>query len=61
MIFTRAIPAATGYSSTLQCSSDPNGPWATLTNLTAAPDGLLDVEDPTEPTPPVRFYRVAYP
>jgi hypothetical protein len=38
-----------------------NGPWTTLTNLAAGAQGLFDVENPTEPVPPSRMYRVIYP
>jgi hypothetical protein len=50
-----------GYSYTVQYSANADGPWTTLTNLTAGATGLFDLEDPTEPAPPTRFYRTTYP
>jgi autotransporter-associated beta strand protein len=50
-----------GYSYTIQYSPNVDGPWTTLTNLTAGTNGLFDFEDPTEPAPPTRFYRTTYP
>jgi len=50
-----------GYSYTVQCSANADGPWTTLTNLTAGANGLFDFEDTTEPAPPTRFYRTTYP
>jgi hypothetical protein len=50
-----------GYSYTVQYSVNVDGPWTTLTNLTAGGNGLFDLEDPTEPAPPTRFYRTTYP
>ena len=49
------------YSYTVQYSPNVNGPWTALTNFTAGPEGLFDVEDTTDPVPPSRMYRVAYP
>jgi hypothetical protein len=49
------------YSYTVQYSVNADGPWTTLTNLTAGDNGLFDFEDPTEPAPPTRFYRTTYP
>ena len=46
---------------TIQYSANADGPWTTLTNLTAGTNGLFDFEDPTEPAPPTRFYRTTYP
>ncbi len=50
-----------GYTYTVQYSPNANGPWTTLTALTAGTNGLFDFEDPTEPAPPTRFYRTIYP
>jgi autotransporter-associated beta strand protein len=50
-----------GYTYTVQYSINVDGPWTTLTNLTAGGNGLFDLEDPTEPAPPTRFYRTTYP
>ena len=49
------------YSYTVQYSPNADGPWTFLTNLTAGTNGLFDLEDPTEPAPPTRFYRTTYP
>ncbi len=49
------------YSYTVQYSPNANGPWTTITNLTAGSEGLFDFEDPTEPAPPSRYYRTTYP
>jgi hypothetical protein len=46
----------------VQFSTNVNGPWYWLTNLTAGTNGLFELEDPTEPPlPPTRFYRTTYP
>jgi hypothetical protein len=50
-----------GYTYTVQYSANVAGPWTTITNLTAGDHGLFDFEDPTEPAPPIRFYRTTYP
>jgi hypothetical protein len=50
-----------GYTYTIDWAPTVLGPWTTLTNLTAAPNGLFALEDPTEPAPPTRFYRTTYP
>jgi autotransporter-associated beta strand protein len=50
-----------GYRYTIRYSPNANGPWTGLTNLTAGAQGLFDLEDPTDPAPPMRFYNVTYP
>ena len=50
-----------GYSYTVQSSPNADGPWLTMTNLTAGTNGLFEFQDPTEPPPPTRFYRTTYP
>jgi autotransporter-associated beta strand protein len=51
-----------GFNYTVQFSTNVNGPWFFMTNLTAGTNGLFDLEDPTEPPlPPTRFYRTTYP
>jgi hypothetical protein len=50
-----------GYSYTLQYSDNANGPWTTITSLTAGANGLFEFEDPTEPAPASRYYRTTYP
>ena len=50
-----------GYSYTVLYSVNVDGPWATLTNLTADANGLFDLDDPTQLVPPTRFYRTTYP
>jgi hypothetical protein len=50
-----------GYSYTVQYSGNANGPWTTITSLTAGTNGVFEFEDPTEPVPSSRYYRAVYP
>ena len=50
-----------GYNYTIQYSPGLDGPWTTITSLTAGTNGLFEFEDPTEPAPPSRYYRTTYP
>jgi hypothetical protein len=50
-----------GYSYTVQYSDNANGPWTTITSLTAGTNGLFEFEDSTEPVPSSRYYRAVYP
>jgi hypothetical protein len=50
-----------GFTYTVQQATNVTGPWFYFTNLTAGVNGLFDLEDPTEPPPPVRYYRTTYP
>jgi hypothetical protein len=46
---------------TIKYAPAVNGPWQTLTNLTADLAGLFSLEDLTAPAAPMRFYRAVYP
>lgn len=48
------------FSYTIQYSAHIEGPWTTLTNISAGTNGLFDFEDPSENVP-ARFYRCAEP
>jgi len=50
-----------GYPYLIEWAPEVTGPWSPLATVVAGPDGLFVVEDPTEPRPPMRFYRVIYP
>jgi hypothetical protein len=50
-----------GYTYAVQYSPYPNGPWSSITTLTAGTDGRFDFEDPTQPAPSSRYYRTIYP
>jgi hypothetical protein len=46
---------------TIQTTTNLLGPWGVLTNQMTGLDGVLSVEDFTEPRLPLRFYRAVYP
>jgi hypothetical protein len=59
--FAFSFSATPGVPYTIWAATNAAGPWETLTNLAADVNGLLSVEDATEPRPPMRFYRVVFP
>jgi len=46
---------------TVQYADAVTGPWQSLTNVLAGPDGYIGFEDIILPAPASRFYRVVYP
>jgi hypothetical protein len=47
-----------GQNYIVQSADAIDGPWSNLSPpLAAAPNGLVEYEDTTQPVPPVRFYR----
>jgi hypothetical protein len=46
---------------TIRAATNVAGPWDILTNRTADVNGLLTIEDTTEPAPTMRFYRAVFP
>lgn len=50
-----------GYPYVVEWAPEVTGPWTPLRSVVAGPDGAFEIEDPTEPRPPMRFYRVIYP
>jgi hypothetical protein len=48
-------------SYTVKYANDVIGPWQTLTNITSAGSGLIEIDDILAATPARRFYRIVYP
>ena len=53
--------ATPGVPYTIMAATNISGPWEVLTNRTPGLDGVLNIEDFTEPRPSMRFYRAIYP
>ena len=59
--FSAGFTGTTNMPYTIECATNPLGPWETLTHVNADATGLIQLEDCTTPPPPIRFYRVVYP
>jgi hypothetical protein len=46
---------------TITVATNLSGPWEPLTNRMTDINGVLTIEDTTEPPPPMRFYRAVFP
>jgi hypothetical protein len=59
--FSFSCSATPGVPYTIWAATNIVGPWETLMNRAADVNGLLTIEDTTEPPPPMRFYRAVFP